>query len=144
MPILSNIAVSVYKTITAVQSKQSHQKCCVISEKPHKYKSRWIPRTVLASTNHENICENSCVHMIGLSEDTDVWHAMVQKNIAHQGMHTMAQTIVKLKEHLHHNLYRDGGMRGKKSKNGFYLENGKSSKAKLCKGKSATELLCYS
>lgn len=82
--------------------------------------------------------------MIGLSEDTEVWHAMVQKNIAHQGMHTMAQTIVKLKEHLHHNLCHDGGMRGRKSRNGFHLENGKSSKAKLCKGISAPELLRYS
>lgn len=40
MPNLYGIAVGVYKTIATVQSKQAHKKCCVFSEKLHKYKNR--------------------------------------------------------------------------------------------------------
>lgn len=75
MPIIYGVAVSVYKTIATVQSKQTDKKCCVFSEKPHKCKNRKIPRRILASPNSESICEDRYVGRIGISEDAEVWYA---------------------------------------------------------------------
>lgn len=86
MSIFYNMAVSVYKTIAAVQSKQTQKKYGKISGKFQKYESRY--KVIWVSTNFVCPWENGCAPMSALSIaalGTQWCKQLLQQGDAHSG-----------------------------------------------------------